>query len=64
MVFSKRMESLKRFASDKANMILGIIESVFWLTAMILLGMNAGNCSVVGSCATAGLLLVLALVLL
>lgn len=60
IVASNHFQALQRFASLKANMILSIVEFVFWVAAIVLSFMTVGiNCHGAG-CALAAIVLVIA----
>lgn len=63
-VLSERKSRFQRWRSTKANMILGCIEPVFWLTMLVLSAISiSGRCHG-GSCAVGVILLLIALSLL
>ena len=54
MVLTERVARLRRFASLKANMILSIVETVFWFAAFIMPAMNFGKCQAPTGCILTG----------
>jgi hypothetical protein len=62
-VLTDKWPRVQRFASLKANAILNIVESVFWLAAMIVIGMSIGRCRGV-TCALGGIIITIVIVLL
>jgi hypothetical protein len=62
MVLTENMSRLKKWASTKANMILSILETVFWCAAAVMPIMKIGSCEGTG-CVYSGVLIGLAIVL-
>lgn len=61
-VSSDNVARLHRFASLKTNMILNIIESIFWVAAIVITGLSIGGCSQTsGACALSGVIIVIAI---
>ncbi|GFZ50994.1 hypothetical protein JCM24511_08752 [Saitozyma sp. JCM 24511] len=61
-VSSDNVTRLHRFASLRTNMILNIIESIFWVAAIVITGLSIGGCSQTsGACALSGVIIVIAI---
>lgn len=44
MIYTEKVQNLKRFSSIKANFILSCTEVVFWAAGAVLPFMNVGKC--------------------
>lgn len=62
-ILTERIPKFHRFASLKANMVLNILEAVFWIALVAITGGALGGC-VAPMCAINGIILTIALVLL
>lgn len=62
-IVSQRVARFQRWASLKANAILGVLEPLFWFTAFILSCMGISRRCQGGSCALGVMLVLLTLVL-
>ncbi|KAF3933238.1 hypothetical protein ABW19_dt0202792 [Dactylella cylindrospora] len=62
MVLTERISKLKRYASLKANMVLSIIETVFWIAAFYFTVRGISQCQKQGC--SIGTVLIIAIVLL
>lgn len=62
-ILTERVPKLQRWASLKANMVLNIIEAVFWIALVAITGGALEGC-VAPMCAINGVILTVALILL